>query len=319
VADTAGPGHQNQKSPPTGKQILQKMGLSVRRSNFQGTVAFLRNGKLEPMKYFHAVQDGVEQERLLALNSPLREIVREAGKVSCLNKKTQHRLVDNQPFDRSFLVDLPADIGKLEAAYAIELIGEENIAMLPAYVISLNPFDNLRYPRTIWVEKQHYLPLQAIVYGRADNAGLETLEQMVFTDIAVKDSIPFVKTHPARPEDFVNKPNPMPVSEANFVVNRLPKGFVELFFYRRLMHNEARPVDQLVLSDGLAWISIYMEYKNIDPPETEQAENKVIHAAVGAINFYGRSLGDYEFTVMGDVPPETVKLIAENIQLRDDR
>ncbi len=318
AADSVGSSHQNQESPLTGKHILQKMSLAVRRSNFQGTIAFLRDGKLEPMKYFHAVQNGVEQERLLTLNSPLKEMVREAGKTSCFYQKNQHQRVDNKPFDRSFLVDLPANIDQLETAYTIELAGEESIALLPAYVINLNPIDNLRYPRTIWVEAQHYLPLQAIVYGRDSNGAMEILEQMVFTDIAVKDSIPFVKTLPAHSQGLINKPTPLPVSEANFIVNPLPKGFVKLFFNRRLMHNEARPVDQLVISDGLAWISIYMEYQNMEPTEANEAENGVIHAAVGAINFYSRSLAGYEFTVMGDVPLETVKLIAKNIQLHDD-
>src|SRR5512139_1575338 len=70
------------------QHLLLNMSHAMEVLNYQGTVAFLKNGKLEPMKYVHAAAKGVEQERLLSLNSPLREIVREAGKVSCLFKET---------------------------------------------------------------------------------------------------------------------------------------------------------------------------------------------------------------------------------------
>ncbi len=306
-----------QEPPLTGKQILQKTAQSLRHSNFQGTVVFLRNGKLEPMQYIHAFNDGLEQERLLSLNSPLREMVREAGKVSCFYQKSHYQRVEHPPFNRSFLVDLPADIGILETAYAIELAGEENIALVPTYVIHLNPIDKFRYPRTFWVEKRHFLPLQAIV-SPLDGTAIESdpLEQMVFTDFSVKDHIPFVDIQPTQPPDPFNQITPLPITAANFAVERLPLGFSKLFFNRRLMHNEARPVDQMVLSDGLAWVSIYMEYKKTGLAHTETAENISI-PPVGAIHFYSRTLGDFEFTVMGDVPPKTVKQIAENIQLRN--
>ena len=64
-------------------QLLVKMNHAMEVLNYQGTVAFFKNNKLEPMKYIHAAAKGVQQERLLSLNSPLREITRDAGKVSC--------------------------------------------------------------------------------------------------------------------------------------------------------------------------------------------------------------------------------------------
>src|SRR5664279_1343114 len=85
------------------QQVLVKMNHAMEVLNYQGTVAFLKNGKLEPMKYVHAAKNGVQQERLSSLNSPLREIIRDAGEVSCLFKETQQTLVDHRPFEHSFL------------------------------------------------------------------------------------------------------------------------------------------------------------------------------------------------------------------------
>ena len=282
------------------RQVVVKMNHAMEVLNYQGTVAFLRNGKLEPMKYVHAAGNGIEQERLTSLNSPLREIIREAGEVSCLFKETQQTLVDRRPFERSFLVDVPKNLDDIDATYQLERVGEENVAMLPSYVIAIRPKDNTRYPRKIWIEKQQFLPLKTVVY---DNSGVP-LEQVVFIEIEVKDALPFVdvQRHQAQPQSS---------DQAAFVASELPKGFKEIFFIRKPMHDAEHPVDHLVLSDGFTLVSIYMENKTAAMPSGLQS--------IGAVNSYSRTLDNYQLTVMGVVPAETVKLIAEGIKLRDAR
>lgn len=300
--------------PPEAKQVLIKMTQAMEALNYQGTVAFLKNGKLEPMKYFHAVDKGVEQERLLSLNSPLREIIRDADRVSCLFKATQQLVVDQRPFERSFLIDIPANLDALDGIYNIVVVGEENIAMLPAFVIAIYPKDNFRYARKIWVEKQHFLPLKVVVYDLAN----EVLEQLVFTELQVKDALPLVDAK------FLDAVNPAPPvhqlqiqksDQANFVLNALPPGFREIFFTRKPMHNSDQQVDHLLMSDGFASVSIYMENKNAAMQPELYAQGGV--QSIGTVNFISRTLGDFEITVMGEVPADTVKLIADGIKLRD--
>ena len=285
-------------------QVLGKMNHAMEVLNYQGTVAFLKNGKLEPMKYVHAAEKGgVQQERLMSLNSPMREIIRDAGKVSCLFKETQQSIVDHRPFERSFLVDVPKNLDEMGDIYQFEIVGEENVAMLPSYIVAIQPKDNARYPRKIWIEKQQFLPLKVVVY---DNSGA-SLEQVVFTEIEVKDALPFVdvkyldaahQSHQSQSSD-----------QAVFVVTELPKGFREVFFVRKPMHNAEQPVDHLLLSDGFTSVSIYMENKSAAMQSGLQS--------VGAVNSYSRAVNNYQLTVMGEVPAETVKFIAEGIKLRD--
>jgi sigma-E factor negative regulatory protein RseB len=291
------------------QQVLVKMNHAMEVLNYQGTVAFLKNGKLEPMKYVHAAAKGVQQERLLSLNSPLREIIRDADKVSCLFKETQQSIVDHRPFERSFLVDVPDNLDELEAIYQFEVSGEENVAMLPSYVVAIQPKDNARYPRKIWIEKQHFLPLKIVLY---DNSGAP-LEQVVFSDIEVKDALPFVDVEfpdAARPAQHIHQAQPQSSEQADFIVTELPKGFREVFFTRKPMHNAEQPVDHLLISDGFASVSVYME-------KNKNATMQPGLQSVGAVNSYSRTINNYQLTVMGEVPAETVKLIAEGIKLRD--
>ena len=277
--------------------------------NYQGTVVFFKNGKLEPMQYVHAAKNGDQQERLLSLNSPLREIIRDAGQVSCLFKETQQRLVDYRPpFERSFLVDVPKNPDDMGASYRFEIVGEEDVAMLPSYVVAIQPKDKARYPRRIWVEKQQFLPLKTVLY---DNSGV-LLEQVVFTGIEVKDELPFVDiklldiTNPAHD---IHQFHPQTSDQADFVVTRLPKGFREFFFTRKPMHNADQPVDHLFLSDGFTSVSIYMEDKSAALQPGLQS--------IGAVNSFSRTINNYQLTVMGEVPAQTVEFIAEGIKLRD--
>jgi sigma-E factor negative regulatory protein RseB len=290
------------------QKILAKMNHAMEVLNYQGTVAFLKNGKLEPMKYIHAAKKGVQQERLLSLNSLLREIIRDAGKVSCLFKETQQTIVDHRPFERSFLVDVPNNLDEMGAIYQFEMEGEENVAMLPSYVVAILPKDNARYPRKIWIEKHQFLPLKVVVY---DNSGVP-LEQVVFTEIEVKDALPFVDAKlldAAHPAQHIHQLQSQSSDQAAFVVTELPKGFREVFFIRKPMHNAEQPVDHLLLSDGFTTVSIYMENKSAAMQSGLQS--------VGAVNSYSRTINNYQITVMGEVPAETVKLIGEGVKLRD--
>jgi sigma-E factor negative regulatory protein RseB len=300
---------------PEGKQVLLKMVQAMKTLNYQGTVVFLKNDKLEPMKYFHAAKNDREQERLLSLNSPLREIIRDSRQVSCLFKTTRQLVIDHRPFERSFLVDIPQNLDELDAVYAIERIGEENVALLPAYVIAIKPKDIYRYARKIWIEKQNYLPLKVVV---SDTSG-KTVEQLIFTEFELKKSLPFVKVKAAdilhlQQEPISDSPDKLS-KQPTFVPSSLPPGFREIFFTRRLMHNSSQPVDHMLLSDGFASVSVYMENKRAGlPPDSTAQKNS---QSVGAINFFSKTIDNFELTVLGEVPAETVRLIAEGIKLKD--
>jgi sigma-E factor negative regulatory protein RseB len=286
-----------------GRQALLNMSKAMKSLNYQGTVVFLKNGKLEAMKYFHAASNNAEQERLLSLNSPLREIIRNVNQVRCHFKATQQIIVDYRPFERSFLLDIPKNIDTSEAVYSFDVVGEENIALLPAYVIAIQPKDDFRYTRKIWIEKKYFLPLKTVIY---DFSG-QPLEQMVFTELEVKDTLPFANEESTQPDRVSKSATP---AQAPFVLKELPLGFQEIFFTRSPVHNSDQLVDHMVLSDGFSSVSIYMENKNSTMQSGLQS--------IGAVNSFSRTIGEFELTVMGEVPATTVKFIADAIKLRNE-
>lgn len=297
-----------QDSGLTARQTLTKMNNAMQVLNYQGTIAFFKNDKLETMKYFHAAKDGQEQERLLSLNSPLREVVRSTGRVRCRFNNNGLVVVDHRPYETSFLIDMPKNLDDLMDIYRFELDGEENVAMLPSYVISIKSNDKFRYDRKVWVEKENFLPLKVAVF---DSSGA-ILEQIIFTDQRVTEQLSFndpnVPDNAESAQQEQKSIQHLSPDQAAFKVAWMPPGFKKVFFNRKPMHNLDQLVDHLVLSDGFASVSVYLENKNPAIPTGFQS--------AGAINSFSRIRDNYLITVMGEVPAATVKMIAEGVELK---
>jgi sigma-E factor negative regulatory protein RseB len=74
-------------------------------------------------------------------------------------------------------------------------------------------------------------------------------------------------------------------------------------------HGKWGPVEQLVLTDGMATVSVFVEQLG----EQAKAFNGVSH--VGAVNAYGTVVNDHQLTVVGEVPLATVQLIGKSLRL----
>lgn len=289
------------------RQMLGKMMQAMEGLNYQGTVALFRNGKLETMKFSHAVNGDVKQERLLLLNSPMREMIRNEDTVWCVYLDSKKMVIDHRPVKQSFLMDLPDDLSGLEQYYSFAITGGEKVATLSAKVILIEPRDNHRYARKIWIAQDHYLPLKFELINRTG----EAMEQAMFTELQVKESLPLINFNDHRNffVQHIHKPETLPFDQTGFVLKNLPEGFEKIQFTRIPMQGTENLTEHLLLSDGFSTISIYLERGNM-AKQTKQR-------SVGAVNSYSRPLDEnYFLTVMGEVPAKTVQYIAGGAEIR---
>jgi len=289
------------------QQWLEKMSRAMKELNFHGTVAFFKNGRLDTMNYFHTFDHNLEQEKLLSLNSPMREVTREAGKVSCVFKDSKQVVVNHRPVSQSFLVDLPIDFSASNSVYFFALLGEESVAMLPTRVISIEAKDKYRYNRKIWIDIQYFLPLKIEVYSLTG----ETLEQVVFTNLKVETRAEFIKVEnklEAKEIKHIQQVESFSFDQADFVLTNLPSAFKSVFFTQMKVNDSTNPVDHLLLSDGFSSISVYREAKSDDIQLGLQS--------LGTVNSFTHLIDDFQITAMGEVPAETVQFIAQGIKLK---
>ncbi|NJA06809.1 MucB/RseB C-terminal domain-containing protein [Methylomonas sp. UP202] len=288
---------------------LENMSLAMKTLSFQGTIIFMKNGQLDTMKYHHLVENGVEQERLTSLNSPMREVVRKSNEVTCIFKETQQKIVNHHPLDSSFIINMPRNTAGLEKNYQLGLEGQEAVAMLPTQIVTIQPKDDLRYIRKIWIDTQFYLPLKVEVY----NLDGTTLEQVVFTDLS-RDGVGTAAPAAATGDDsrfhtkHIHTSQAEPLEQAPFELKQWPPGFEPVFFIRNSIEKSGKAVDHLLISDGFATVSVYREAK-----EAQGIEG--LHT-LGSVNSVSRILGEQQITVLGEVPAKTVEMIAAGIVLR---
>lgn len=77
---------------------------------------------------------------------------------------------------------------------------------------------------------------------------------------------------------------------------------------QRTMRGKHRPVTQLVFSDGLSAMSIFVEPNDHDEDDAEGLISR------GALNLYHRIVGDHLITVVGEVPPRTLMQVFHSVR-----
>jgi sigma-E factor negative regulatory protein RseB len=90
--------------------------------------------------------------------------------------------------------------------------------------------------------------------------------------------------------------------DSDWVSIDLPSGFRATSTKTERLPGADAPVTHIVYSDGMATVSVFIAEKN----ETKFAEK----SNVGASNAYSIRQGDFQITVVGEVPTATVRRIA---------
>lgn len=165
----------------------------------------------------------------------------------------------------------------------------------------------------MWIDDAFELLLRSELLDPEGTA----VEQIMFTDIKLYESIDNKLLEPdldGRQYNWVtddeaphDKPIPMPV-DVKWSVKNKPQGFMLEHHNMHKLPETNLPVEHLVFTDGLAWVSVYIEKLSSDAEMLEGA------STMGAVNAYGRIMGNYHITAVGEVPAVTVKLLSTSIE-----
>jgi sigma-E factor negative regulatory protein RseB len=144
------------------------------------------------------------------------------------------------------------------------------------------------------------------------------LEQILFTQIASPGTIADELLQPAvRGESYESytrfdkgatpATDTAESTQEGWKVQWVPPGFsLRQHKVQRLAASD-QPVEHIVYSDGLATISVFVEQLG------EGGETLNGFSAMGAVNTYSTTSNKYQVTVVGEVPPLTVRQIAGSV------
>ena len=124
------------------------------------------------------------------------------------------------------MVAIPEYLEFESQRYRIGVRNQERVVQRLTQVISIDPVDNLRYGRKIWIDLISKVPLKHEVF---DENG-RMVEQMVFTSFSVKESIPLKYFERGTKIENLNweirNKERVPADQHAWVFKSTPEGFI---------------------------------------------------------------------------------------------
>jgi sigma-E factor negative regulatory protein RseB len=188
--------------------------------------------------------------------------------------------------------------------YDLALGETRRIAGYDCQAVVLTPKDNLRYGYKLYADVGSGMLLRAATIDAQGNQ----IEQFTFTQLTIgKVTRSMVKPRHTVRSWRVEDTQAQPARLAGWGVAAELPGFHKITELKRRL-GESRPVGQMVYSDGLAAVSVFIE-----PLEgREQARTGL--SSMGAINIYTREVANHMVTVVGDAPAVSVQRIADSVE-----
>ena len=291
---------------PVSLDWLKVVAFAAHQTDYSGVYLYQYDNRVETSRITHVVEADSEYEKIESLDGPKREIIRHHGQIWCYinNKMVQ---VGSQQGRSRFPSLLPEQLVALSRNYQIKDAGLERVAGFNTQAILFQPKDNLRYTYKIWVHTDSGLLLKAAALGEKN----QLLEQYAFAQLQIGGNIDRswigandLAGHAISPET----PKDGAAINSGWVVDALPTGFKKIREIHRPMRGKHTLVTQMVFSDGLSAISIFVE------PAGGEDDNSDELSSFGAMNLYHKVLDKQLITVVGEAPPHVVRQVLDSVR-----
>jgi sigma-E factor negative regulatory protein RseB len=290
---------------------LERLQNASRGHTYVGTFVVSSNaGAMSSARIWHACDGETSVDKLEALTGAPRAIFRRSGEQLTLLPGQRLARFERREMSGAFPQLLKSADHRIADFYDARVIGTDRVAGHEADVVVLAPRDEHRFGYRLWSEKRTGLMIKLQTLAPTG----EVLEQAAFTDLQLD-----VPLRPARLAQDMVAPEGWRVErveatrsqqDAQAWMPRVPvPGFRPVDCYKR---RTAAGHEQLhcIFSDGLASVSVFAE-----PPQAHRVASETLLSA-GASQTLTRRLDTGWVTVVGEVPPQTLKAFAQGLERR---
>lgn len=289
---------------PQALDWLRRIHDATQKLSYKGTFVYQHGGRTETSRITRYVDRSGDIERLEVMDGLPREIVRTRDTVKCYLPEERVVKVDRRAADRGFPALLPEKVSALAKHYDIKLGETRRVSGFDCQAVVLTPRDNLRYGYRLYADTATGMLLKAVTFDAAGN----DIEQFMFTQLGIGSvTRDMVKPRHAASGWRVDDAAAVPASLAGWSLSNELPGFRKVIELKRRV--ESKPVGQLVYSDGLAAVSVFIE-----PLQGRNARTGL--ASMGAIHIYTREVADHMVTVVGEAPASSIQRIADAVEYR---
>lgn len=310
LAQAQAPAQSSAQSPADAMSLLRRIYQATEKLSYTGTFVYQQGDRSETSRISRVSGGpGGDIERVEVLDGMPREIVRTRDMVRCYLPDSQTVKVERRTDPRAFPGMLPEQISELARSYSISRSEKARIAGYDCQSVTLTPRDDLRYGYKLWADTASGMLLRARTFNRKG----ETIEQFSFTQLAI-GNVPrdLARTrHQARNwriEDAAV--TPANLAQSGWMVGSDLPGFRKIVEVTRKL-GESRPVGQVVYSDGMAALSVFIEPMS---GRTESVRPGL--SSLGAFHIYTREVANHVVTVVGEAPATSVQRIANTVEFK---
>lgn len=304
---------------------LKKIQVAAQRLNYSGTFVYQQANQMRTSRITHLLDGKNEIEKLEILDGSPREYLRNNEEVICYVPDAKTVVIEKRVTQDVFPAILAVDPTDLGAYYNLKKGETGRIAGHDCQAILLEPKDDLRYGYKLWADKSTGLLLRAQTLDEKR----EVVEQISFTQISI-GNIDRSRAKPSFPNTAnwrVENAVMSQVDLSGWAVKSLPRGFKKIREVKRIVSESStatvsspaskgrsaipekeREVSQIVFSDGIAAISVFIE-----PESHSRTEGSMQQ---GALNVIGKRHGDFWLTIVGEVPLAAIKQVANSIEFK---
>jgi len=291
------------------KEWLERMNRALTTRNYVGVFTHVHDGRVETLRIIHRVRGRDVSERLLSLDGSGREFIREGNELTCYFPDKRTVLVERRAPDGPLLGALPDIDNGDSLVYEIRGGERERLLGRNTRVVALHPRDEYRYGYRLWIDEETSMPLKTQL---CDQSG-EVIEQIVFSNIDLPERIPDTMFKPQMDASNyrwfrADRQVASTTAPALWEAMRLPPGFRMATRSAQAMPGSSEPVAHLVYTDGVASVSVFVEPRK---PDTKPSEGP---SRVGSSSAFSTVVDGHQVTAVGEVPPNTVKLIAKEVK-----
>lgn len=294
---------------PPAQKLINQMSQANHELNYEGIFIYRRHGKMDTMRIIHKVDEDGVQERIVSLTGFAREVIRNKNSVICILPDSESVMVEKSNPGQFKISQLPEQIGKASEYYNFSIAGQDRVANRPAWIVNIVPKDKYRYGYQLWID----LETKLLLKSELKNKEGELIEQFSFAKLQIMEYIP---DEWLKPEIsgvgytwYDNSSDELPVDkgDVSWKATWMPDGFAMSDWGKQAVDESQMPVEHLMYSDGLALVSVFVE--KLDGPVNIVTGP----SSMGGVNTFSTMTDSYLITAVGEVPQDTVKLIAKSV------
>ena len=315
-----GQGQPSAELPLAGQEVrawLVRIHEAANRRNFQGTFVVTGGGVVSSARIAHFCEGPSQYQRSESLDGQARHVFRHNDNVTTIWPGARIAVVEQRSSTSQFPALLQAGDDGVADFYDVRLGGTERIAGHDARLLLVRPRDAYRYGYRLWADQASGLLLRADVIGERN----DVLESSAFSDVAigVKPQPESVLQPMRRLEGYrVLRPvlESTQLEAEGWGLRRAVPGFREVSCVKRPLDGNGVPdseaaaqrVVQAIFSDGLTYVSVFIE------PFDSKRHARPMTTAVGPTQTLMIRHGDWWVTMLGDVPPMTLRAFASALE-----